>query len=46
MERLEADIRHRMRTVLQVDAKIKLVNPKALERTAGKSKRVVDLRNP
>ncbi len=45
LEKLEADIRHRMRTVLQVDAMVKLVNPKTLERTAGKSKRVVDLRN-
>ena len=44
LEKLESDIRHRIRTVLQVDAKVKLVNPKALERTAGKAKRVLDMR--
>ncbi len=45
LERLTAHIRHQMRTVLQIDAKVTLLNPKTLERTTGKSKRVLDLRN-
>ncbi|MCK5812567.1 MAG: phenylacetate--CoA ligase [Clostridiales bacterium] len=45
LEQLEKDIRHEIRTVLQIDATIKLVEPKTLERTEGKSKRVVDMRN-
>lgn len=44
LEKIEADIRHKMRTVLQIDAKVKLVEPKTLERTTGKAKRVIDLR--
>ncbi|MCX7772358.1 MAG: phenylacetate--CoA ligase, partial [Clostridia bacterium] len=44
LEKIEADIRHNLRTVLQIDAKVKLVEPKTLERTTGKAKRVVDLR--
>ena len=32
------------RTVLQIDVKVTLLNPQTLERTAGKAKRVVDLR--
>ncbi len=45
LERLTAHIRHQLRTVLQIDAKVTLLNPKTLERTTGKSKRVLDLRN-
>lgn len=45
LEKLEADIRHNLRTVLQIDAKVKLVNPKAIERSVGKAKRVLDMRN-
>ena len=44
LERLREEIRHRLRVVLQVDAKVTLLNPKTLERTAGKSKRVDDRR--
>ncbi len=44
LEKIEANIRHNMKTVLQIDAKVKLVEPKTLERTTGKSKRVIDLR--
>ena len=44
LERLEEDIRHRLRSVLQIDAKVKLVEPKSIERSTGKAKRVIDLR--
>ncbi len=45
LEELEATIRHNLRTVLLIDAKVKLVEPKSIKRTTGKSKRVIDLRN-
>jgi phenylacetate-CoA ligase len=45
LEKLSNDIRHRIKTVLQIDVKVTLLNPKTLERTAGKSRRVVDLRS-
>jgi len=45
LEELESKVRHNLRTVLQIDAKVKLVEPKSIERTTGKSKRVIDLRN-
>ena len=45
LEKLEENIRHRLRTVLQIDAKVRLVEPKTLERFTGKAKRVIDLRN-
>jgi len=44
LEKLEMDIRHHLRSVLQIDAKVKLVNPKSIERTTGKAKHVIDLR--
>jgi len=45
LEEMERKIKHEIKTILQIDAKIKLVEPKTLERTAGKSKRVLDLRD-
>jgi len=45
LEQLTQEIRHKIKTVLQIDVKVTLLNPKTLERTAGKSKRVVDLRS-
>ncbi|TYQ15819.1 UNVERIFIED_CONTAM: phenylacetate-CoA ligase [Acetivibrio alkalicellulosi] len=45
LENLEKDIRHKLRAVLQIDAKVRLVEPKTIERFVGKAKRVVDLRN-
>ena len=45
LEKLEHDIRHRLRTVLGLDCKITLKQPRSIERTAGKAKRVIDLRN-
>jgi phenylacetate-CoA ligase len=44
LQKLTQEIRHKIRTVLQIDVKVTLLNPQTLERTAGKAKRVVDLR--
>ncbi|MHB1453698.1 MAG: phenylacetate--CoA ligase family protein [Saccharofermentanales bacterium] len=44
LEKLTERIRHEMRVRLQIECKITLLNPKQLERTTGKSKRVIDLR--
>lgn len=45
LERLTNEIRHKIKMVLQIDVKVTLLNPKTLERTAGKSKRVIDKRS-
>jgi phenylacetate-CoA ligase len=45
LEELAALIRHKLKTVLQVDAKVNLVEPRSLARFEGKAKRVKDLRN-
>jgi phenylacetate-CoA ligase len=45
LESLEKSIRHKLRTVLQIDARVRLVEPKSIERSVGKAKRVIDLRN-
>lgn len=45
LEKLEKKIRHELKVVLQIDAKVKLVEPKSIERTTGKAKRVIDMRN-
>ncbi|MGN1100197.1 MAG: hypothetical protein ACI4S9_07595, partial [Christensenellales bacterium] len=42
--KLKERIRHDLRTVLQIDARIKLVEPETLKRFEGKAKRVTDLR--
>ena len=44
LEKLERTVKHKIKTVLGLDIKIKLVEPQTIERTAGKAKRVVDLR--
>ena len=44
LEKLERTVKHKIKTVLGLDIKIKLVEPKTIERTAGKAKRVIDLR--
>lgn len=44
LENLTNHIKHEIKVKLQIDAKITLLSPKVLERTAGKSKRVLDLR--
>ena len=44
LEALRAQIRHNLRTVLGLDIKVSLVEPKSLQRHVGKAKRVVDRR--
>ncbi len=44
LESLTNEIRQKIRIALQIDVKVTLLNPQTLERTAGKAKRVVDLR--
>ncbi len=45
LEKLENKIKHELKTVLQIDTVIKLVEPMTLKRFEGKAKRVTDLRN-
>lgn len=44
LENLSRTIRARLRSVLGIDAKVTLVEPRTLERFEGKAKRVIDLR--
>lgn len=44
LEALRDKVRHNLRTILQLDAKVKLAEPLSLKRYEGKSKRVNDLR--
>lgn len=44
MERIRAKIDNRIRSELGIGARIKLVEPKSIERSMGKAKRVVDKR--
>lgn len=44
LENLQKSIQHKIHTVLGISVKVTLLEPKSLERTAGKAKRVVDLR--
>lgn len=44
LEDLRKKIRHNIHTVLGIDVKVSLVEPKSIERTTGKAKRVLDLR--
>ena len=44
-EMLAARLRDRFKSVLGVNAVVKLVEPHSIERSEGKAKRVVDLRN-
>ncbi|GAB6179286.1 phenylacetate--CoA ligase [Desulfotomaculum defluvii] len=45
LESLEGKVRAHLQTVLSISPKVKLLEPRSLERTTGKAKRVVDLRN-
>lgn len=45
LEKLSNEIRAKVKSVLQIDTKVTLLNPKTLERTAGKSHRVIDKRD-
>ena len=44
MQELKDLISHRLRQTLGISVKITLVEPKAIERSMGKAKRVIDLR--
>ena len=44
LEQLRAKIRHNIKSVLNIDAKISLVTPGTLPRFEGKAKRVIDKR--
>lgn len=44
LENLERSIRQNIKTVLGIDVKLTLLQPKSIERTAGKAKRIVDMR--
>lgn len=44
LEKLEKEIEHKLHVVLGLSAKIKLVEPKSIERSMGKAKRVIDNR--
>ena len=45
IEAIEKSITGRLRSVLGIGAKVRLVNPKSIERSEGKAKRVIDNRN-
>lgn len=45
LEKLQRKVKDSLKTVLGIECKVSLVEPKSIERTAGKAKRVVDLRN-
>ena len=44
LEELVAKIKHKLRVVVQLDVKVKLVEPFSIKRAEGKVKRVTDLR--
>ncbi len=44
LELLKDKVKHNLKTTLQIDAKVRLVEPLSLKRYEGKSKRVTDLR--
>ena len=44
VEKLSREISERLNSVLGLRAKLRLAEPKTIERTAGKAKRIVDLR--
>lgn len=45
LEALEHSIREKLRTVLGIDCRVTLVQPRAITRFEGKAKRILDLRN-
>ena len=45
LSNLQKSIHHNLKTVLGIDTKVTLVEPKTIERFEGKAKRVIDLRN-
>ena len=45
LEKLQREISEKFKSVLGLQAKVTLVQPKTLERFQGKAKRILDLRN-
>ncbi len=45
LEALKSKVKAQIKTVLQIDVKVKLVEPLSLKRYEGKTKRVIDMRN-
>lgn len=45
LERLQHKVKDNLKTVLGIESKVSLIEPKTLERFQGKAKRIVDLRN-
>ena len=45
LEKLQKRIHDRLKSVLGLETKVTLVEPKSLERFQGKAKRILDLRN-
>ncbi|MDR3318611.1 MAG: phenylacetate--CoA ligase [Clostridiales bacterium] len=45
LERLRTKIKHKIKSALQIEAAVRLVEPSSLKRYEGKAKRVFDLRN-
>lgn len=43
--RIENSIKAKLKSVLGLECKVRLVEPKTIERTEGKAKRIIDLRN-
>ena len=44
LEELEKNLKYKLNKVLLISAKVKLLEPRSIERTVGKAKRVIDLR--
>lgn len=44
LEDLRASVKHKLKTVLGIDTKVSLVEPKTMARSAGKAKRIIDNR--
>jgi len=44
LEKLQQQIRHKLHTILGLDCKVTLLEPKSIERFVGKAKRVIDQR--
>ncbi|PKM47957.1 MAG: phenylacetate--CoA ligase [Firmicutes bacterium HGW-Firmicutes-8] len=44
LEELEKNLKYKLNKVLMISAKVKLLEPRSIERTVGKAKRVIDLR--
>ncbi|NLT43512.1 MAG: phenylacetate--CoA ligase, partial [Anaerolineae bacterium] len=45
LEALEARLRHEIHEVLGINARVKLVEPRSIQRSEGKAKRVIDRRD-